>query len=114
MIDLNLVKNIYLYGGVTDFRKGINGLIDKISNDFDINEITNSLFLFCNKSKTSIKIIEVEKSGIWLYQKRFKSGKFIYPNSNNKAQITTDELRIIISGLDFIKMIDTTNIRYDV
>lgn len=102
MIDLIRIKEVYLFSGVTDFRKGITGLYRIINDSFDANQIKESLFLFCNKKKDSIKIIEVLDTGIWLYQKRLYNGKFIYPELTKDARITPNELKIIISGLDFI------------
>jgi len=110
MIDLSRVNEVYVFSGVTDFRKGISGLTRLVYDSFDEKDTNNNLFVFCNKNKTSIKILHFEKISIWLYQKRLNVGKFSYPNIDNKCKITKDELAIIISGLDFIKIIENKGI----
>ena len=106
MIDLEKINDVYVFSGVTDFRKGISGLTRLVYESFDEGAINNNLYVFCNKNKTSIKILHFEEISIWLYQKRLNVGKFTYPNIDNNCKITKDELRIIISGLDFIKILE--------
>lgn len=106
MIDLTKINDVYVFSGVTDFRKGISGLTRLVYEIFDVEATKNNIFVFCNKNKTSIKILHFEEISIWLYQKKLNVGKFTYPNVDNKCKITKDELKIIISGLDFIKIIE--------
>ena len=106
MIDLAYIDRVFLFHGVTDFRKGISGLYRLVLDSFQKNDMKNSLFLFCNKKRDSIKILEVLDTGIWLYQKRLFDGKFPYPEIDRQAIITPDELKIIISGLDFIQALE--------
>ena len=106
MIDLAYIDRVYLFHGVTDFRKGISGLYRLVLDSFQKNDMKNSLFLFCNKKRDSIKILEGLDTGIWLYQKRLFGGKFPYPEIDRQAIITPDELKIIISGLDFIQALE--------
>ena len=110
MIDLNKINNVYVFSGVTDFRKGITGLTRLVLDSFDEASINNNLYVFCNKDKNSIKILHFENISIWLYQKRLKIGTFTYPRIENNCQITKDELAVIISGLDFIKIIENKGI----
>ena len=50
MIDLAYIDRVYLFHGVTDFRKGISGLYRLVLDSFQKNDMKNSLFLFCNKT----------------------------------------------------------------
>ena len=108
MIDLAYTRKVYLYSGVTDFRKGLFSLACMVGNDFDLDHIDGFLFVFCNSAKNSIKILEREGTGFSLYQKRLDKGKFEYPQIEANAEITPDELRILVSGLDFVKILEST------
>lgn len=107
MIDLTYTRKVYLYSGATDFRKGPLSLASMVKNDFDLDHIEGFLFVFCNSSKTSIKILERERTGFSLYQKKLDKGKFEYPQIQANAEITPDELRILVSGLDFVKILES-------
>ena len=58
MVDLSKINKVFLFPGITDMRLGINGLRNNIP------DIENDcLYVFCNRTKTSIKIIEVNDYG---------------------------------------------------
>ena len=106
MIDLSLIDEIYLFTGATDFRYGLYGLSKIIMSNFNNKQIKHNLYLFCSKSRKGIKIIEFDENGIWLYQKKLNTGKFIYPDAGNVSTISKDNLQIILNGLDFIYKIE--------
>lgn len=113
MIDLKFVKEVYVFSGATDFRNGIHGLLRIISRDFDLNNISDCIFIFCNSTRSSIKLLEKDSTGIWLYQKKLDRGKFAFPKSEQNARITVDELKILINGLDFIRIIEKSEKNLD-
>jgi len=101
MIDLSKIENIYLYNGYTDLRKSIDGLVIIINDDFDISELKNKIFIFCNKGKDRLKIIEKDGTGFWLYQRRLSFGKFRWPRyKNGKLLIEKRQLLWLLEGLD--------------
>lgn len=106
MIELDNINEIYLYTGSTDFRCGIYGLSRIVLNQFDKDNIKHDLFLFCSKSKKGLKILEFENNGVWMYYKKIDVRKFIYPDSGTMGIISKDELRILLSGLNFIYRIE--------
>ena len=106
MIDLNGIKKVYLFSGATDFRKGMYGLLQMVNLEFDLENINDVIFLFVNSTKTGVKILQKDYTGLWLYYKRLDKGKFVIPNTTTNAIITPDELKIILTGLDFIKLLE--------
>lgn len=107
MINLVSVNSVYLFNEFIDFRYGMNSLVSLIYLNFkDIKEKNNCLFVFCSKKRNQLKIIELDSTGIWLYTKKLNEGKFIYPSATGTSKITTDELKIILNGLDFIFKIE--------
>ena len=107
MIDLNTINEIYLYTDTTDFRYVIYGLSRLVLLQFDKDTIKhNLLYLFCSKSKKSIKILEFEDNGVWMYYKKLDVGRFMYPESGQMGLISKDELRILLNELDFVYRLD--------
>ena len=58
--------DVYLAPGVTDLRKSIDGLSLIVQESFELNPFSKSLFVFCNRKKDKIKILQWEYSGFWL------------------------------------------------
>ena len=104
MVDLTKIEHIYIYPGLTDMRLGIFGLRTKILESSEL-EI-NALYMFCSKSGNQIKILEITHSSTWLYQNKLIHGKFIWPMKGDKAELTKDELKLIIEGAGLIKSIE--------
>ena len=103
MIELNNVKEIYLVSGYTDMRKQIDGLISIIKNIGKFDLTTNTLFIFCGKDKTKIKILEIDQTGVWVYYKRTHGQKFKWPKNNEKLLITKQQLSWFLQGLSVIQ-----------
>lgn len=76
MLIPNNSLNAYLACEATDLRKSIDGLAAIVQMRFKLNPFSNSLFIFCNRNKDKIKILQWEHSGFWLYYKRLEKGKF--------------------------------------
>jgi len=83
-------------------RKSIDGLAAIVQMSFSLDPFSTSLFVFCNKSRNKIKILQWENNGFWLYYKRLERGKFRWPDGNNSntINITQRELNWLLDGLE--------------
>jgi transposase len=72
-------QDVYLACGPTDMRKSINGLVEAIASVFKLDPFANALFVFCNRRRDIIKIIEWDTDGFWLYMKRLEKGRYLWP-----------------------------------
>src|SRR5690348_13607666 len=81
-----------------DFRKGIDSLVSFCRNELKQEPFDGYLFAFCNRRKTSIKLIIYDGNGFWLSQKRFSKGKLKWwpQNETHAAKVRPVELLIIL------------------
>ena len=93
-------KRVYLACGKTDMRNSINGLTMIIQSSFQLDPFDDSLFVFCNRKRDRIKIIEWDGNGFWLHLKRLEKGHFKWPEPGTDAtmELTKEELSILLDG----------------
>ena len=93
-------KPVYLCCGATDMRKSINGLMALVQNSFSLDPFTDALFVFCNRTRNRIKILEWDTDGFWLYFKRLERGRFRWPDvgDENTMSLSSDELNVLIGS----------------
>jgi len=93
-------KRVFLACGVTDMRKNINGLAAIVEGSFKLDPFNGALFVFCNRNRDRVKILEWDIDGFWLYFKRLERGRFKWPVPGAEATMTLtgDELSILLSG----------------
>lgn len=93
-------KRVYLACGKTDMRKSINGLSAIVQGSFQLDPLNGALFVFCNRNRDRIKILEWDGDGYWLYFKRLEKGHFRWPAPGEDATMTLsgEELSILLGG----------------
>jgi transposase len=94
--------SIYILPGSTDMRKQINGLAALAENEMADDIFSQSLFLFCNRGRTRLKILYWDLNGFCLWLKRLEKNKFPWPNNESECRtITYEELKMLLKGIDF-------------
>jgi transposase len=93
-------KPVFICCGHTDMRKSINGLMTLVQSNFSLDPFSDALFVFCNKSRNRLKILEWDGDGFWLYFKRLERGHFRWPAENENATMAlkVEELTCLIDG----------------
>lgn len=93
-------KVVYLACGHTDMRKSINGLSAIVEGSFQLNPFENALFVFCNRSRDRVKILEWDGDGFWLYFKRLEKGRFRWPatDETKTMALTGAELHVLLGS----------------
>lgn len=100
MLDFFISTQVYLATGSTDLRKSFNGLSAIIKLKFNLDPYSKCMFVFCNRNKTLVKIIQWDGSGLWLHTKRLDRGKFLWPdNADEVKEVSIKSLRWILDGL---------------
>jgi len=93
-------KRVYLACGHTDMRKQINGLSMIVECSFKLDPFDGALFVFCNRNRDRIKILEWDGDGFALYFKRLEKGRFKWPAPGGDATMTLtgEELAYLLGG----------------
>lgn len=94
-------QKVYLAGGVTDMRKSINGLAVLVKEVFDLDPFSPCLFVFCNRQRDKLKILQWDHVGFWLHYRRLERGRFQWPDASQEGPICVSrrELRWLLDGL---------------
>jgi len=94
-------KAVYLSCGHTDMRKSINGLTAIVHSGFNLDPFTGALFVFCNRNRDRIKILEWDHDGFWLYFKRLEKGHLRWPLAGETPtmELTCEELNMLLGGV---------------
>lgn len=92
---------VYLAAGSTDMRKAIDGLAAIVQQSFELDPFSSCLFVFCNKNRDKIKILQWEHNGFWLHYRRLERGKFQWPKEdcNKPIKVGSRELGWLLDGL---------------
>jgi len=93
-------KQVYLACGKTDMRKQINGLTAIVEGSFHLDPFAQAVFVFCNRSRDRLKILEWDGDGFWLYFKRLERGRFRWPGEGEEATLTLtpEELQVLLGS----------------
>lgn len=96
-------KSIFLACGATDGRKQINGLVAIVTDSFSLSPYDDAIFVFCNKSRDRLKILEFDGDGFWLHNKRLEKGRFKWPVVEDGFErqtmpLTNEELTYLIGS----------------
>lgn len=102
MFGLGPATRIYLGIEAVDMRKGFEGLYGLLRDTLGHDPLSGHLFLFTNKTRTRVKALEWDGSGLWVCSKRLEKGRFRWPESQGGHSVTMqpEELAMLINGLD--------------
>jgi len=94
-------RRVYLACGSTDLRKSIDGLAVLVKEGFGLDPFSTCLFVFCNRRRDKLKILQWDHNGFWLHYRRLERGKFRWPDAGTQAVTPTSyrELRWLLDGL---------------
>jgi len=107
MLGLTAAHKFYYYSGVTDLRKGFDGLCGLVRGEMAGNPLDGSVYIFVNRKRDKMKILVWEPSGFLMYYKRLERGTFELPKTNvrsNKLELSWQTLMLMIQGISLQKI----------
>jgi transposase len=104
MFGASAATRVYLAAGVTDMRKGFEGLYGLVKSRLEADPLSGHLFVFCNRTQTRLKVLYWDGSGLWVCAKRLEKGRFSWPREGEgcggKVLLSASELALLLGGID--------------
>jgi transposase len=100
---LGPATKIYVAIEAVDMRKGFDGLYGLVRDQLGQDPLSGYLFLFSNRTRTRLKALVWDGSGLWVCAKRLEKGRFRWPVAGEKQRSVTmraEELAMLVNGLD--------------
>lgn len=101
MLSLPASIRFFIARDAVDFRKAHDGLIAVIRDAFGDDPVDGSLFVFLNRSRDRVKLLQWDRDGFWLHYKRLEQGAFRLDVERDafRCEITRAQLAMLIEGI---------------
>lgn len=102
MIGLPSGTRVWIAAGVTDMRKGFDGLAAIVQTTLRENPFSGHVFVFRGKRGDLVKLLWWSGDGMNLFAKRLERGKFVWPQATEGAvHVTAAQLSMLLEGIDW-------------
>jgi transposase len=108
MFSLSVSHRFLLYRKVTDFRKGFDGLCGLVRNELGRDPSSGEVYVFINRHRNRIKLLQWQHGGFVLYYKRLEKGTITLPTLDPQAaccRLNFSDLVMMIEGISIEKVI---------
>ena len=108
MIALPAETRVWLAAGVTDMRKGMDGLAALAQTTLNENPFSGQLFVFRGRRGDLVKILWFDGDGLCLFAKRLERGRFVWPQaSSGTVALSAAQLSMLLEGIDWRRPVRT-------
>ena len=108
MICLPTATQVWIAAGVTDMRRGFDGLAAIVQSKLEENPFSGHVFVFRGRQGDRIKVLWWSGDGLCLLAKRLEQGHFVWPQATSGAvHLTTAQLSMLLEGIDWRRPIRT-------
>lgn len=95
---------VYLAVEPVDLRKSFNGLYGLTADVMKERPESGALFVFTNKRRNRVKILNYDGTGLWVMIKRLEKGTFSWPKGvdveDGKLTLAPEALALLLDGVD--------------
>ena len=93
---------IWLAAGVTDMRRGMDGLAALVQVQLGREPFSGQIFVFRGRRGDLIKGLWSSGDGLCLFAKRLERGRFIWPQATDGAvHLSVAQLSMLLEGIDW-------------
>jgi transposase len=105
MLSLPASIRIFVARDAVDFRKAHDGLLAVVRDQFGDDPFGGSLFVFLNKRRDRVKLLQWDRDGFWLHYKRLERGTFrvVVDGDGSRVEMTRPQLAMLLEGIDLEK-----------
>jgi transposase len=108
MIGLPVGTRIWIVCGVTDMRKGFDGLSAVVQLNLREDPFCGQLFVFRGRRGDRVKVLWWDGHGLCLYYKRIERGRFVWPRAHDgTVYVSQAQLSMLLEGIDWRRPVRT-------
>jgi transposase len=102
VLAISASTRIFLCREAVDFRKAHDGLVAVIREQLGEDVFAGGIFVFLNKRRDRIKLLEWDHNGLWLHYKRLEKGtfKWVATGASCKVLMSRADLSMLLEGID--------------
>jgi len=102
MIGLPLGTRVWIAAGVTDMRKGMDGLAALVQTALGERPFSGDVFIFRGRRGDLLKLLWWSGDGMNLYAKRLERGRFVWPQATSGVvHLSGAQLSMLLEGIDW-------------
>ena len=102
MIPVPAQTRVWLAAGVTDMRKGFNGLSALAEKVLGQDPYSGRLFVSRGRRGDLVKLVWFDGQGACLFSKRLERGRFVWPSpAQGRVSVTPAQLAMLLEGIDW-------------
>lgn len=102
MIALPAKTRVWLAAGVTDMRKGMDGLAALVQTALAENPFSGHVFVFRGRRGDLVKLLWFDGDGVCLFAKRLERGRFVWPQAaSGSVSLSAAQLSMLLEGIDW-------------
>ena len=109
MIALPTGARVWLAAGVTDMRKGMDGLWRRWRRRrLAENPFSGHIFVFRGRRGDLVKLLWFDGGGLCLFVKRLERGRFVWPQApEGTVALSPAQLSMLLEGIDWRRPVKT-------
>jgi transposase len=102
VIQLPTGTKIWIAAGVTDMRRGFDGLSAQVQTVLQQQPFSGHVFLFRGRRGDIVKLLWWDGDGLCLFAKRLERGRFIWPKAESgTVLLSRAQLSMLLEGIDW-------------
>lgn len=108
MITLPTGTRVWIAAGITDMRKGMDGLSAIVQTALAERPFSGDVFVFRGKRGDLVKLLWWSGDGMNLHAKRLERGRFVWPQATDGAvHLSAAQLSMLLEGIDWRRPVRT-------
>jgi transposase len=102
MLSIPAGVRIWLVAGLTDMRRGLDGLSALVQTQLSKDVLSGQMFIFRGRRGDRVKILWADPEGMCLFYRRLNRGKFTWTHaSDGVVLLTPAQLSALLEGIDW-------------
>ena len=102
MIGFAAGTRVWLAAGVTDMRRGFDGLASIVQGALLEDPFSGHVFVFRGRKGDRVKVLWWSGDGMCMFAKRLEHGHFVWPEARSgSVHLTQAQLSMLLEGIDW-------------